>query len=511
MSADLPTETGCADRQRPGAAPWHVVVIGGGISGLAVAHALRGAVSAGPARDGAKGGATPTDRAATPDVTVLEAGPEIGGKLRVSELDGLPVDEGAESVLARRPEAVELIRAVGLEADLVYPATTAASVWTRGALRPLPAGTVMGVPTDLSALAASGILSLRGLARVPLDHLLPRTRQPAGEDVAVGAYVRARLGREVSERLVDPLLGGVYAGRAEALSLEATVPALAAAVSGERSLLKAAAKVRREASGSSASPADPVFASVRGGLGRLPAAVAAASGATILTGTTVREIARTQHGWRLTIGSTDTPEQVDADAVVIALPAAPAARLLAASAPGAGAALGNIPYASVAVASYVYARSAFPRLPPGSGVLVPSVEGRLVKAATLLTSKWGWLGAAAGPDRVVVRASVGRHREEAVLQRESDELLRAVAEDLGGMTGLIGEPIAARLSRWGGGLPQYQVGHVARAARARDAAEALPGVVVCGAAYDGIGVAACVAGAQAAAARLLAWRRATRE
>jgi oxygen-dependent protoporphyrinogen oxidase len=168
--------------------------------------------------------------------------------------------------------------------------------------------------------------------------------------------------------------------------------------------------------------------------------------------------------------------------------------------------LGEIPYASVAVASYVYPRAAFPRLPPGSGFLVPPVEGRLVKAATFLSSKWGWLGEEAGPDRVVVRASVGRHGEEAVLQRDTEDLLAATASDVGEMTGALGGPIASRLSRWGGGLPQYLVGHVDRAARARAAAERLPALVVGGAAYDGVGVAACVAGAQDAAVRLLAGR-----
>lgn len=468
---------------------WHVAVVGGGISGLAAAHALHlsGSLRRVPLR-----------------VTVVEASAEVGGKLRASALDGLPVDEGAESVLARRPEAVELIRAVGLGPDLVYPATTAAGVWSRGALRQLPTGTVMGVPADLRSLAASRVVSLRGLARVPLDHLLPRTPVGPGGDVSIGAYVRARLGREVSERLVDPLLGGVYAGHADALSLGATVPALAAEVQQSgRSLLRAAAAAR--AHGNHGSTTEPVFASVRGGLGRLPAAVAAASGAAVRTGTTVRELARTDAGWRLTVGSTAAPEQIHADAVVVALPAAPAARLLDSLAPRAAAALREIPYASVAVASYVYQKSAFAQLPPGSGFLVPSVERRLVKAATMLTSKWGWLAVAAGSDRVVVRASVGRQGEEAVLQRDTGDLLDAVAADFAGLTGASEQPLAARFSRWGGGLPQYQVGHLERVERARSAAEAMPGLVVCGAAYDGIGVTACVAGAQAAATRLSAW------
>lgn len=466
-------------RSRP-----HVVVVGGGISGLAAAYAL-------------------ASRPHPPRVTVLEASAQIGGKLRVGDLDGLPVDEGAESVLARRPEALDLIRAVGLGAELVFPATTAAAVWSRGSLRPLPAGTLMGVPTDLRSLAASGVLSLRGLLRVSLDHVLPAT--PVDGDVAVGAYVRARLGREVSERLVEPLLGGVYAGDAHALSLAATVPALGE-LAGERSLLRAAERVRRDTAGSGPPPRipAPVFGSVRGGLGRLPAAVASASRAHVRTGATVRALVRAEHGWRLTVGPTAAPEEVHADAVVVAVPAAAAARLLGRVAPGAAEALRRIPYASVAVASYVYPRSAFPRMPAGSGFLVPPIEGRLVKAVTFLTSKWAWLADAAGVDRMVVRASIGRRGDEAVLQRVDEDLLAAAAADLEHMTGAVDGPVAARLSRWGGALPQYLVGHLDRVAEVRRAVEQVPGLAVCGAAYDGVGVAACVAGARAAATHVLA-------
>ncbi len=463
----------------------HVVVVGAGISGLAAAYALRSA-------------ARPTR------VTVLEASPQIGGKLRVGDLDGLPVDEGAESVLARRPEALDLLRAVGLGPDLVHPATTAASVWSRGSLRPLPTGTLMGVPTDLRSLAASGVLSLRGLLRVPLDHALPAT--PVDGDVSIGSYVRARLGGEVSERLVEPLLGGVYAGQADELSLAATVPALSQLLSGEHSLLRAATAARRGSAGADppARPPAPVFASVRGGLGRLPAAVAAASGAQVRTGATVRAVVRSTRGWRLTVGPTAAPETVDADAVVVAVPSAPAARLLDRVAPVAARALREIPYASVAVGSYVYPAAAFPRLPPGSGFLVPPVEDRLVKAATFLTSKWSWLADLAGSDRVVVRASVGRYGDEADLQRDDDDLLAAAASDLAAMTGAVAGPLASRLSRWGGGLPQYLVGHLDRVTRIRLAVGPVPGLELCGAAYDGIGVAACVAGGQEAATRVLA-------
>ena len=226
------------------------MVVGGGIAGLAAALDLAGAGFA---------------------VTLLEGAAQVGGKLRVSELAGLPVDEGAESVLRRAPEALELATAVGLT-DVVTPATTSASVLRRGRLRPLPAGTLLGVPTDLAALARSGLLTPAELVRAAADRVLPGRLPGEGEDVAIGALVRARLGSAVVDRLVDPLLGGVYAGRADGLSLRATVPALAAAAVGRRSLLAAA----RAARAAAPAPAGPVFASFAGGLGRLPVAVAAA-------------------------------------------------------------------------------------------------------------------------------------------------------------------------------------------------------------------------------------------
>ena len=458
----------------------HVVVVGAGISGLAAAHFL----------------ATGPDR---PRVTVLEQDDRIGGKLEVLDVDGLPVDQGAESLLARRPEAVDLARAVGLGADLVYPATTSASIWSRGALRAMPAGTVMGIPVDLHDLAASRLISLRGLARIPLDHVRPWTRHVRERDVPIGWYVRRRLGHEVVDRLVEPLLGGVYAGHPDELSLAGTVPTLAGPARQRRSLLAAAVAARRPAD-AGAGTATPVFASIRGGLGRLPAAVADASGATVRTSRTVRELHRTLTGWRLVVGSTRGPEVIDADAVVLACPAAATRRLLGDVAPGAAAALAGLEAASVAVVTMIFDDNdcTLRERLSGSGFLVPAVEGRLVKAATYLTAKWSWLGSAAD-GRVVVRASVGRHRESAAIQRDPEQLALAVAADVAAMAGTPERPRSWHVRKWGGALPQYTVGHLQRVADVRAAVAAAPGLAVCGATYDGVGVAACVASARAAA------------
>ena len=358
----------------------------------------------------------------------------------------------------------------------------------------MPAGTLMGVPTDLRSLAASGLLTPWELARVPLDAWLPATS--IDDDIPVGRFVGGRMGRAVVDRLVEPLLGGVYAGHADLLSLDATLPQLAAHARRQRSLLAAARAARERTSPSEG----PVFGSLRGGLGRLPVVVARESGADVRLATTVRELRRTPDGWALTVGPTRAPEQVRADAVVLAVPAAPAARLLRAEVSTAATDLAAVAYASMAIVTLALPARA--ELPAGSGFLVPPVDGRIVKAATFTTNKWGWYAdEAAGVH--VVRLSVGRLGEEAVLQREDADLAELAWADLVAAVGPLPAPVDTRVTRWGGGLPQYAVGHRARVERVRTAVALQRGLSVCGAAYDGIGIPACVASAEQAVRDLL--------
>jgi oxygen-dependent protoporphyrinogen oxidase len=452
-----------------------VVVVGGGISGLAAAWYLRQGAG---------------ERV---KVTVLEGGPRIGGKLYASEVAGVSVDAGAEAMLARRPEGTELARAVGLGGDLVFPGTTKSAVYSRGALRPMPKGQVMGVPGDLVELARSGIVSPVGLLRVPLDQILPPTL--VRTDVSVAAYIRARMGAEVVDRLVEPLLGGVYAGRSDMLSLEATMPRVAAVARSERSLLSAARHLVEE----TPKDAGPVFTSLSGGLGGLPEAVAKASGADVRTGVTVRELARTEHGWRLVTGPVPRPEVIEADAVILATPGPASSRLLKDVAPKAASELARIEYASMAIVTLAYALDAFPEPPTGSGYLVPPVEGRPVKAVTFSSVKWPHLA----KDLLILRCSIGRLGEEHLLQREDAELVALAIAEMSDVMGTRGLPIDSRVTRWGGALPQYNVGHLDRVARVRAAVAGARGLAVCGAAYDGIGIPACVGTARTAAARIL--------
>jgi len=344
------------------------------------------------------------------------------------------------------------------------------------------------------------VLSAAGLARLPLDHVLPRTE--VGEDVAVGGYVAARLGHEVVDRLVEPLLGGVYAGNAYQISLRAAVPQLYAAVRGERSLIEAARRIQLKAAAAPNSGA-PVFNGVRGGVGRLPLAVAAAcraAGAVIETGAAVRELRRTgPRGWQVGLADRTLP----ADAVVLAVPAGAAARLLAAESPAAAAELGTVEYAGMALVTMAFRRRDLLSLPVSSGFLVPPIDGRTIKAATFSSHKWGWLDAAGG-DTFVLRTSIGRYGDDADLSWDDTDLVRLSRDDLGEAVGLRAVPVAARVTRWSAGLPQYAVGHLGRVARVREHIAKLPGLAVCGAVYEGVGVPACVGSGRRAAGEVLA-------
>lgn len=463
------------------AAGARVVVVGGGITGLTAAFRLasRGYV-----------------------VELLESSDGTGGKLRSGSIAGVQIDVGAEAMLARRPEAVGLARAVGLADDLRDPGTTRAGLWARDELRRFPRPMVQGVPGDFEDLRATGILSAAELARAAED--AEQAGSPLTEDVSVAAYVGARLGPAVVDRLVEPLLGGVYAGRADELSLHACLPQLWDALTAGSSLTAAVRSTvpAPPADPATAAPPAPVFAGIDGGVARLAAAVrtaAEAAGASIRTGVTVRELSRRDAGWRLVCGSTRSPEIVDADAVILTCPAVPTSKLLREVAPGASTELADIPYASMAIVTLAVHRGT---ALDGSGFLAGAGSLTAVKGATYSSTKWPWIAERAGADTVVLRASVGRRGDEAVLQRDDDALVDLAVTDLQRVLRTTGEGLGpvvdSSVTRWGGGLPQYVVGHLDRVERIRRAVSEVPGLAVAGAAYQGVGIPACIASADRA-------------
>ena len=427
-----------------------VLVVGAGVAGLTAARDLADAGH---------------------EVVVIEGAERIGGKLRRLAVAGVVVDVGAEAMLNRRPEGVELARRLGL--DVVHPTDAASRVWTRGELRPLPR-TLMGAPLDLDDLAASGVLTPEGLARARDERV-----SPIEGDVSVGDLVAQRYGDEVTERLVEPLLGGVYAGRAREISARAATPQLVA--------LAEQGSITAQADSLPGSDV-PVFAGIAGGMATL--AETLAEGLDVRLGEPVTDLRQSSEAF---------------DAVALATPAAPTARLLADLAPDAARELAEIEYASTAVVTLAFSADDVPLLAEtdASGFLVPPVEGRRVKASTFSFAKWGWVRDA-GDGLLLLRTSLGRHREEASLQVTDDELVAVSLSDLAAATGLAAAPVETHVQRWGGALPQYAVGHLDRVARIRAAVAEVPGLALAGAAYDGVGIPAVIASGHRAAAELLA-------
>ena len=450
-----------------------IAVVGGGISGLSAALAV-------------------ADELPDAEVVLFEAADRVGGRIDTSAFAGVTgVDEGADAFLARVPDAVALARRVGL--DLVSPEPVGAAVWHDG-LHPIPDGLLLGVPGRLGPLARSGLISWRGKARAALEPLLPRTSVDAD---SIGAFVRARFGDEVHERLVDSLVGSIYATDTDRFSL-AEVPQLAALAGADRSLLLAARR-QRSAQGTATAASGPIFAAPRHGMSALATAVAdtfARAGGTVVTGTTVQAIEPTEQGLRLSAGSDDR----DVAAVVMATPATVAGPMIAGAAPHAATLLAQAETADVIMVTLHVPAEQWPeRLRGLSGYLVPKPVQRHVTAASFGSQKWAHWRPPDGGE--ILRVSLGRDGVE-VLHLDDDAVLDAVLADLEHHLGVAFTPSEVRITRWPGAFAQYRPHHARWVA---DVESSLPpGVFVTGAAYHGIGIPACVRAGTAIARRVSA-------
>ena len=453
-------------------APMRIAVVGGGMSGLVSAYALQKRLG---------------DEV---DVTVLEAAERVGGKIRTREVSGVACEAGADAFITRAPELRMLVDELGLGEEIVTPAS-GAYVWSGGRLRAIPPGGLGGVPDRIGPVVRSRLLSLAGLMRAGFDLVAPRTR--LAEDPSVGQLVRLRFGNEVFDRLVDPLLGGIYAGTADDLSAASTVPDLAEIARDNRSLFLGLR--RRRLASSSAALSGPPLVSVRGGLSRIVDALAARLGSGVVTG--AETVAVEQHGSGFTVRTAE--HSYDVDAVVLATPAFVSADLVAGLDPELAAELRGIPYAGVANVTFAYSIDAAPALPAGTGFLVPSSAGEFLVGCTWVTQKWPYLR---DHGVVIVRGLVGRAGDQRWQAMDDEQLTAAVREGLARITGSDPDPIDVAVQRWPGALPQYLVGHGARLERIDARVAAHPGLHLTGAGYRGVGLAACVAQAIATAARI---------
>lgn len=464
----------------------HVVVAGGGITGLAAALHL--------AETGV-------------EVTVIEPSARLGGMLRTSPFAGRMVDEAADAFLIRTPPALALAHRVGLGDTLVHPARRRAFVARDGALHPLTPQ-VMGVPVDLDALDRSGLLTPAGRTRLEHDLTDPATPLPAG-DVTIAEAIGHRIGAEAVARLVDPLVGGINAGDTARLSLAAVVPQLDAARRDpdHASLIEACRAQVARGRAAGADPDAPIFAAPDGGgMARLPAAVAQAAVATGRVAVRLGQAVVAVDPGPVVILSDGTT--LEADGVVVATPGPTAVGLLRPVAPDAADMLGNVPHVSVAFVRLAVPLEALGHGLDGSGMLIGRSEGRAVTACSWASSKWAHLAPARGDGTALLRAAVGRDGDQGALELDDADLIARVVDDLTPLLDLRDGPTETSVHRWERAFPQYRPGHLDRVAACEAAlADVSPTVALAGMHLRGVGIPACVASGLAAADRVLATLR----
>ena len=457
-----------------------VLVIGGGIAGLAAARAL--------ARDGVM-------------VTLADRAPVLGGKVRTERVDGLAIEHGPDSFLATRPAAVALARELGLGDELVGTKDPrAVFIRHRGELVPMPEGLGLVLPTRAMPFARTRLFSWPEKLRMAKDVVWPRMLPE--DDIAVGTFLRRRLGSPLVDRLAGPLVGGVYGTPIDELSLDAVVPQLRIAEREHRSLLRAGlSDGRRMRAAVAARPAATrspgVFVSMRGGMDVLTTGLGHSlhdAGVRVRTGLGVRSLSRAGSGVEARF---DDGSSGRFDGVLIAAPAPVAARLLGDELPGASRALESIPHGTSILVTLAYPRDAVAHRLVGHGYLVPPSEGGAIAACTWTSEKW--------PDRapdgtVLLRLFV---RDEGTWTTLSDdELVVAARRDAERTLGIQGEPVLVRVGRHAGTMPRYTVGHLDRVAAIDVAMTAWPSVVLAGSSYRGVGLPDCITGAVTAASTL---------
>ncbi len=446
-----------------------VAIIGGGVSGLALAYRLE-----------------PAARAGQIEVHLFEAKDRLGGVIQTDREHGAVLEGGPDSMLRRKPEAAELCRALGLGPHLIggNPEVHGAYIYHRQRLHPIPEGVVAGVPTDLGELWKSGLISVAGKLRASMDLVLPRFR--ISGDMGLGKLLASRFGQEVVDVLAQPMLSGIYAGQAYELSTAGTFPQLLEMASESRSLILGYRRLRAttQAKGVSESP----FLTLDVGMSALIEALTAALTAGLVhIAMPVAGIEKMREGrpWRLHFAHGPS---LTADCVALATPAYVSADLLQPIALAASRLLESIEYANLAVAASVYDPLDIPMTLDRTGFLVPRGEGLAMTACTWSQSKWGTKAAGGVPLRVFF----GRAGGEDVSAWDDAQLTQVMAREMRLTMGIDKPPRYLRIFRWPRSMPQYSVGHPERMWQLRQALLAAPGIFAAGSFFQGVGIPDCV-------------------
>lgn len=445
-----------------------VVVIGGGITGLAAAERIVARMGPGL-------------------TTLIDSAPGLGGKIVTEHADGFVLERGPDSFLASKPQGMALCEQLGLEVIETNAAMRRSFVKRDGRLFPLPEGLTGLVPSRLEPLLSTGILSSRGKLRAAMELLVPRVRGDADE--SVGAFVRRRFGNEAWRWIVEPLLSGIYAGDGDALSVRATFPQLRETERRHGSILRpllftpvSSVAARRG------------FVSLPGGMQQLSDALASRlTGERVLTGTSVASVAHAARGYTVTLTNGET---VTAASVIAAVPAHAAATMLQSIDPNLAEELETIPFVSTATVSLMFARNDVPSLLDGFGYVSPRAEGRTILACTWTSNKFP---SRVPGDHVLVRLFIGRAGSDAIVEAADNVLIGIARDELRRMHAITAAPQLVRVARWPRAMPQYTMGHVERVARIFSLASAHPGLFVAGASYRGVGIPDCIASGWSAA------------
>jgi oxygen-dependent protoporphyrinogen oxidase len=467
-----------------------LVVVGGGISGLAAAH---------------RAVELARERALPLELTLLEARDRLGGIVETERVDGFVIESGPDSFISEKPWALALCRRLGLEERLLPTDDRhrRTFVWHGGRLHPLPDGFQLLAPTRLRPFMGSSLFSWPGKVRMALETALPRgggfTPRAQDADESLGSFVRRRLGAEALERVAQPLVAGIYTADPDDLSLAATMPRFLELERRERSVVLALWRAGRRAPVAGTSGARwSLFLTLRGGMGELVETLAARlpAGAAAL-GRRATDIERAGAGWRVSLAS---GERLSADAVILATETHVTGRLLRYVDPGAAALLADIPHASSAIVTLAYRRADVPHALDGFGFVVPRVERRALLACTFSSVKYPGRAPAG---MALLRGFLGGALDAGVLERSDEDLATTARAELREALGISAAPVLVRVRRWPRAMPQYRVGHLDRVAAVERALEKLPGLALAGSGYRGVGIADCVRSGEAAAARTL--------
>lgn len=463
-----------------------IAVIGGGITGLAAAHRLlelRGDV----------------------DLHLLEAANRVGGVLDTVRRDGLLIERSADGFITNLPWGVDLCRRIGMGDQLLSTNKKLRKVFVvyRGRLVELPQGFLLMAPTHFVPVLTTPLLTLRGKMRLGCELFVPRRREEGDESMA--SFVRRRLGRETYERIVQPLLGGIYTADPEKLSIEATMPQFVAMERKYGGLIRGARRrlFNKDKSDQSSSGARfSLFTTPRDGMSSLIATlVGKLPPESIRLDTPVAGVAQAGEGkWNVTVGPDGKQSSESFDAVIVATPAPKASRLVEPADPQLAAELSGIEYTGTAVVSVAYRREQIAHALDGFGFVVPAIENRRILAGSFSSNKYE----GRAPDgTVLLRVFVGGACQGELAQLPDDDLKSLVAEEFAELLGAVGEPVACEISRWTEHMAQYHVGHIERVARIERRVGELPNLELAGNAYHGVGVPYCIRSGEQAAERVL--------